>query len=129
VVAILSTIAGAQFNILCNLNGFPRIPINEGTLTAGGIITAMVTSGTLSIARRSSSAIAAVHCGHRVSSPVSSTRTVTWSHHAVRRCVNEGCDQRVNWSCLSHFDKSRGLGRAMPPRYLGLHSVEHLQLL
>ena len=41
VVAILSTIAGAQFNILSNLNGFPRIPLNEGTLTAGGIITAI----------------------------------------------------------------------------------------
>jgi hypothetical protein len=41
VVAILSAIAGAQFNILSNLNGFPRIPINEGTLTAGGIITAI----------------------------------------------------------------------------------------
>ena len=41
VVAILSAIAGAQFNILSNLNGFPRIPINEGTLTAGGIIAAI----------------------------------------------------------------------------------------
>ena len=41
VVAILSAVAGAQFNILSNLNGFPRIPINEGTLTAGGIITAI----------------------------------------------------------------------------------------
>ncbi|WP_033373763.1 hypothetical protein [Glaciibacter superstes] len=42
VVAVLGAIAGSQFNILANLNGFPRIPINEGTLTAGGIITAIV---------------------------------------------------------------------------------------
>jgi hypothetical protein len=44
VVAIPSTIAGSQFNILSNLNGFPRVPINEGTLTAGGIITAITTT-------------------------------------------------------------------------------------
>jgi len=42
VVAILSAIAGAQFNILGSLNGFPRIPINEGTLTTRGVITAVV---------------------------------------------------------------------------------------
>jgi hypothetical protein len=42
VVAILAAIAGARFNILNRLNGFPRIPINEGTLTTGGIITAIV---------------------------------------------------------------------------------------
>ena len=41
VVAILSAIAGAKFNILSSLNGFPRIPIGEGTLTTGGIITAI----------------------------------------------------------------------------------------
>jgi amino acid transporter len=40
--AILGTIAGSQFNILANLNSFPRIPVNEGTLTIGGIITAIV---------------------------------------------------------------------------------------
>jgi hypothetical protein len=39
VVAIPSTIAGSQFNVLSN----PRIPINEGT-TAGGIITAITTT-------------------------------------------------------------------------------------
>ena len=40
VVAILSLIAGERFNILSTLNGFPRIPINEGTLTTAGILTA-----------------------------------------------------------------------------------------
>jgi hypothetical protein len=41
VVAILSAVAGAKFNILSSLNGFPRIPIGEGTLTTGSIITAI----------------------------------------------------------------------------------------
>jgi hypothetical protein len=41
VVAIISAIAGAQWNILGNLNSFPRIPLNEGTLTTAGIITAV----------------------------------------------------------------------------------------
>jgi len=40
--AILGAVAGSQFNILANLNSFPRIPVNEGALTAGGIITAIV---------------------------------------------------------------------------------------
>jgi hypothetical protein len=42
VVAILAGIAGSQFNILANLNGFPRIPINEGSLAAGSIVTAVL---------------------------------------------------------------------------------------
>ncbi|WP_246854141.1 hypothetical protein [Naasia sp. SYSU D00057] len=40
--AILGLVAGSQFNVLANLNSFPRIPVNEGALTAGGIITAIV---------------------------------------------------------------------------------------
>src|SRR4051794_25783761 len=40
--AILGAVAGAQINILANLNSFPRILVNEGTLTIGGIITAIV---------------------------------------------------------------------------------------
>ena len=41
IVAVLSLILGAQFNILGNLNSFPRIPLNEGTVTLTGIITAV----------------------------------------------------------------------------------------
>jgi hypothetical protein len=41
VVAVLGAVAGSQFNLLANLNGFPRIPINEGDLTTAGIITAI----------------------------------------------------------------------------------------
>lgn len=39
VVGIVTAIAGSQFNILGNLNSFPRIPIDEGTLTVAGIVT------------------------------------------------------------------------------------------
>lgn len=42
VLAVLTAVAGAQFNVLGNLNSFPRIPINEGDLTAGSIITAII---------------------------------------------------------------------------------------
>ncbi|SDD21446.1 hypothetical protein [Auraticoccus monumenti] len=42
VVAVLGLIAGNQFDVLANLNGFPRLPVNEGALTTGGIITAVV---------------------------------------------------------------------------------------
>ncbi|MCZ2403050.1 hypothetical protein IV498_07600 [Paenarthrobacter sp. Z7-10] len=41
-VAILAAIAGSKFNILANLNSFPRIPINEGTVTTAGIIAVVV---------------------------------------------------------------------------------------
>ena len=41
IVAIISVIAGAQFDVLAQLNGFPRIPLNEGTLTTAGIVTAV----------------------------------------------------------------------------------------
>jgi hypothetical protein len=41
VVAILGALAGQQFNLLANVNGFPRIPVNEGDLTTAGIITAI----------------------------------------------------------------------------------------
>jgi hypothetical protein len=41
-VAVLAAVAGSQFNILATLNGQPRLPINEGALTTGGIIAALV---------------------------------------------------------------------------------------
>ncbi|HJW00748.1 MAG TPA: hypothetical protein VJ617_16770 [Arthrobacter sp.] len=42
VIAILGLVAGQQFNVLANLNSFPRIPINEGELTITSIIAAVV---------------------------------------------------------------------------------------
>ena len=41
-VALLGLVAGEQFNILADLNSFPRIPLNEGQLTTTGIIAAVV---------------------------------------------------------------------------------------
>jgi hypothetical protein len=38
VLAVVAAVAGSQFNLLSQLNGFPRIPVDEGTLTTGGII-------------------------------------------------------------------------------------------
>ena len=42
VVAVLAVVAGNEFNVLGTLNGFPRIPIKEGTLTTGGIVALVV---------------------------------------------------------------------------------------
>jgi hypothetical protein len=41
-LAVLGAVAGSQFNVLGSLNGFPRIPINEGALTTGGIIALVI---------------------------------------------------------------------------------------
>jgi hypothetical protein len=41
VVAIVAAIGGAQWNILANVNSFPRLPFSEGELTTVGIITAI----------------------------------------------------------------------------------------
>ncbi|MHA7261564.1 hypothetical protein ACX80W_00015 [Arthrobacter sp. TMN-37] len=41
-VAILGVIAGSQFDILANLNSFPRLPINEGDLTTAGVVSVVV---------------------------------------------------------------------------------------
>ncbi len=38
VVAILGAVAGSEYNILASLNSFPRIPVDEGSLTTAGII-------------------------------------------------------------------------------------------
>lgn len=41
-ISILGLVFGQQFNVLANLNSFPRIPINEGELTTTSIIAAVV---------------------------------------------------------------------------------------
>jgi hypothetical protein len=41
-VAVLAAIAGDQFNVLGELNSFPRIPVAEGDVTTGGIIALLV---------------------------------------------------------------------------------------
>lgn len=41
-LAVLGAVAGSQFNLLGQLNGFPRIPVGEGALTTGGIIALVI---------------------------------------------------------------------------------------
>ena len=41
VVAVAALVAGDEYDILGELNAFPRIPISEGDLTTGGIIAAV----------------------------------------------------------------------------------------
>jgi hypothetical protein len=41
VIAVLGALAGPRFDILARLNGFPRIPLNEGALTTTGVLTAL----------------------------------------------------------------------------------------
>ena len=38
VVTVLAALAGSQFDILNEMNTFPRIPVSQGTLTTGGLI-------------------------------------------------------------------------------------------
>jgi hypothetical protein len=40
-IAIAGWLADARFDVLAQLNSFPRIPLNEGTLTTAGVIAAV----------------------------------------------------------------------------------------
>jgi hypothetical protein len=42
VLAIAGAVAGAEYNVLASFDGFPRIPVDEGDLTTGGIIALVV---------------------------------------------------------------------------------------
>jgi hypothetical protein len=42
IVAVVTLIAGDQWDILTNLNSFPRIPVSAGTATTTGIVTAII---------------------------------------------------------------------------------------
>lgn len=42
VIALLSVVAGSQWDILGALDAFPRIPVSDGELTIAGIITAVI---------------------------------------------------------------------------------------
>jgi len=41
IVAILAAVAGDRFNVLSQLNSFPRIPISSSEMTTGGVIAAV----------------------------------------------------------------------------------------
>lgn len=49
-VALLGWVAGQRFNILANVNSFPRIPVNEGQLGITGIIAAVVVAAVTLVA-------------------------------------------------------------------------------
>jgi len=40
-VGVAGWLAGARFDVFAQVNSFPRLPVNEGTLTTGGIIVAV----------------------------------------------------------------------------------------
>jgi hypothetical protein len=40
-VGVAGWLAGARFDVFAQVNSFPRLPLNEGTLTTGGIIVAI----------------------------------------------------------------------------------------
>lgn len=42
VVALVSVVLGSQYDVLVDLNAFPRIPVSEGDLTIAGIVTAVI---------------------------------------------------------------------------------------
>jgi hypothetical protein len=42
VVAIIAAIGGARYNVLGAVNGFPRIPVDEGVLSVTGIVALIV---------------------------------------------------------------------------------------
>lgn len=51
VVAVVGAVAGSKYNILGKLNSFPRLPVDEGSVSAAGVIAlALVVVVTLSAA-------------------------------------------------------------------------------
>lgn len=42
IVAVVTAIAGSKYDILSQLNSFPRLPVNQGALTTGGIIALII---------------------------------------------------------------------------------------
>jgi len=49
IVAVVGAIAGSKYNVLGTLNSFPRIPVDEGSLTTGGVL-ALVVAALVSLA-------------------------------------------------------------------------------
>ncbi|MEI4270412.1 hypothetical protein TEK04_01630 [Klenkia sp. LSe6-5] len=45
VVAVLAAVAGDQYDVLGQLNAFPRLPLNEGDLTTTSVVVAVVVAG------------------------------------------------------------------------------------
>lgn len=65
IVAILGAVAGSNFNILANLNSFPRIPVNEGTVSTAGIV-ALVIAAVASLVGAVLGGLAGMHFHRKV---------------------------------------------------------------
>ena len=65
VVAVLAALAGSQFDILSELNSFPRIPVSQGNLTKGGLI-ALVVAAVGSLAGSLLGGLAGMHFHRKV---------------------------------------------------------------
>jgi MFS family permease len=64
-VALLGLFAGPRFNILANVNSFPRIPVNEGQLNTTGIIAAIVVA-VVTLAAAALGGLAGMHYHRKV---------------------------------------------------------------
>jgi len=65
VVAVVAALAGSQFDILSELNSFPRIPVSQGNLTTGGLI-ALVVAAVGSLAGSLLGGLAGMHFHRKV---------------------------------------------------------------
>lgn len=46
VVVILAAVAGDEYDVLARLNGFPRLPLNEGDVTTAGMVAVVMVAAT-----------------------------------------------------------------------------------
>jgi hypothetical protein len=46
VLAVVGAVAGNEFNVLAQLDGFPRIPVGEGDLSTAGIVAVVIAAAT-----------------------------------------------------------------------------------
>lgn len=65
VVAILAAVAGSKYDVLSELNSFPRIPVGSGSLTTGGVI-ALVLVAVASLAGALLGGVAGMHFHRKV---------------------------------------------------------------
>lgn len=42
VVAVLAAVAGARYDVLSTINTYPRLPVNQGTITGNGVVALVV---------------------------------------------------------------------------------------
>jgi hypothetical protein len=45
VIAVVAAVAGSKYDVLSNLNSFPRLPVDEGDLGLAGVVTIAAVAG------------------------------------------------------------------------------------